>query len=91
LKEHVSKGKKEYLLTSSKPQPVGMTARMQTIMSLIVKPATAIKTMTTVRIAMKIEPSINRNKSWKSALRRRLPRDKPCKNPILLSRAELWG
>lgn len=73
------KGKRKYLLTNSIPQPVGMTARMQTIMSLIVILATAINIMKMVRNVMKIEPSINLNKSWKSALRRRLPRDILCK------------
>jgi len=72
--------KKNKLLTCSIPQPVGMTARMQIIRSLIVILATAINTMRMARNVMKIEPSINLNTSWKSALRRRLPTDIPCKN-----------
>ncbi|KAK2367784.1 callose synthase [Trifolium repens] len=57
-----------------------MTARIQIIMSLIVILATTINIMRMARNVMKIEPSINLNTSWKSALRRRLPTDIPCKN-----------
>lgn len=55
--------KKKKLLTSSIPQPVGMTARMQIIISLIVILTTAINIIRMARNVMKIEPSINLNTS----------------------------
>lgn len=66
-------------LTKSKPQPVGMNARMQTNMSRTVMPGIAIKITTMAVKVINMRPLINRNTSWNSALNLLLPTDTVCK------------
>ena len=65
-------------LTISIPQPVGMNARMQTIISRNFRCRITIKLMSRETKERKMKPSIKRNTSWKSALNFFLPTDTTC-------------
>lgn len=61
-------------LTCSNPHPVGMNARMHTIMSWKVICGTAIKVIRAPRKPRKINPFIKRNTSWRVVLYLFLPK-----------------